>query len=74
MEQEEYSETTGSLARAVPCLPQLVRKYSDAGLVEFKRLSDGTRVYRPSAATRVREILAERLARRGGNRRGPAAA
>ena len=62
----EFSETTGSIARLVPCQPQLVRTYSDAGWVEFRRLADGTRVYRPDAAMRVREIKEQRLARRGG--------
>jgi DNA-binding transcriptional MerR regulator len=71
-EQQEFSETTGSVARAVGCLPQTVRAYSDKGLVEFRRLADGTRVYRPAAVARVREILAEGMARN--TKRKPAAA
>jgi len=74
MESEEFSQTTADLARAVPCSEGLIRKYSDRGLLEHRRVA-GMRVFKPSAATAVREILQQRLARahRTG-RRGPHAA
>jgi DNA-binding transcriptional MerR regulator len=72
MNQQEFSETTGSVARAVGCLPQTVRVYSDKGLVDYRRLADGTRIYQPAAIERVRELLAQGQARN--TKRKPAAA
>jgi len=66
MSEIEYRETTGSVARAAGCLPETVRKFADSGLLDSRRLADGTRVFRADAAARVRAIMAER-------RRGPKA-
>jgi len=65
MTDEFFSETTGSLARKVPCLPATVRKYCDDGLIESRCLPNGTRLFKPTAAEQVRKILAEHLARCG---------
>jgi DNA-binding transcriptional MerR regulator len=59
----EYGETTGSIARGAGCLPETVRRFADTGLIDFRRLADGTRVFRADAAGRVREIMAERRGR-----------
>jgi DNA-binding transcriptional MerR regulator len=62
-----FTETTGSLARKAGVLPETVRAYGDMGLIECKRVANGMRMFRPSAVTQVRRILAERLANRGGH-------
>jgi len=56
----DYPETTGSVARAAGCLPDTVRAYADTGLVEYRRLADGTRVFRADTAEKVRRLMAER--------------
>ncbi len=77
MTTEEFTETSNAIARAVPtqpCDPSTVRFYADQGLIECRRLANGIRLFKPSAALRVEEIRTERLARRGGNHgRGAAA-
>jgi DNA-binding transcriptional MerR regulator len=60
MQDIEYGETTGSVARDAGCLPETVRRFADCGLVDFRRLRDGTRVFRADTAARVREIMAGR--------------
>jgi hypothetical protein len=65
---DQFTETTNTVARAVdpPCDPGTVRDYADQGLIECLRLANGVRLFKPSASERVRQIRAERLARRGG--------
>ena len=67
-EMDDFSETSGSLARKCGVLPETIRAYGDAGLIDCKRLESGVRMFRASAAAQVQKILAERLARRGGKR------
>lgn len=62
---ETYSETTSAIARAADVLPETVRLYSDMGFLEHIRLKSGTRLLKPSAAERVREIYAQRMGNRG---------
>lgn len=64
----ESYDTTGELARQSRVMPTTVRKYADAGWLEFSVASDGTRLFRPGQAERVREILAQRMAQRGRKR------
>jgi DNA-binding transcriptional MerR regulator len=75
---EQFTLTTGAVAREVdpPCDTGTVREYANAGLIECFRLSNGVRLFKPSAAAEVMRIRAERLARRGGDttKRAPAAA
>lgn len=59
----EYSGTTGTVSRDAGCLPETVRKYADEGLIESKRLQNGSRVFRSDAAKQVRQILAQRKGR-----------
>jgi hypothetical protein len=70
-QMEQFTETTNTVARAVdpPCDPGTVRDYADLGLLECLRLANGVRLFKPSAAAKVREIRAQRLARRGGDHR-----
>jgi hypothetical protein len=65
-DKESFSQTTNAIAAAVPCDAGTVRDYCDLGLLEHQRLANGVRLLKPSAAQRVREIRAQRLARRGG--------
>jgi hypothetical protein len=69
MDQENYSETTSAMGRVAGVLPQTVVIYCDLGLLDHIRLANGVRLLKPSAAGRVREIYAERIARRGGSKR-----
>lgn len=62
---ENFSETSNTIAAKVPCDPGTVRDYADAGWLECRRLASGTRLFKPSAVERVRKLRAERLARRG---------
>jgi len=71
---DDFTETTGSLARKAGVLPETIRLYGDTGLIDCRRSATGVRMFRPSAADQVKRILAERLARRGGSQAGPAAA
>jgi DNA-binding transcriptional MerR regulator len=71
---EIFSETTGSVAEAVPCALATVRDYCDWNLIEHLRLPNGMRLLKPSAIEQIRQIRTVRLARRGGNHgRGAAA-
>ncbi len=56
----EYGETTGSVAREAECNQDTVRRYANAGLIDAKRLPDGTRVFRADAAETLRNLLAKR--------------
>jgi len=64
-EATEFTETTTAIARPAQVLPETVRLYANLNLIEHIRLANGTRLFKPSAVQRVREIYAERMARRG---------
>lgn len=64
-----YTETSGAIARAAGVSAPTVRLYTNLGHLECKIVSNGMRLYRPEAAQIVRQILAERLANRGGHKR-----
>jgi hypothetical protein len=70
---ENYTQTSNTIAAKVPCDPSLVRAYADAGWIECRRLASGVRLFKPSAISAVRKLRAERLARRGGRPRVEAA-
>jgi hypothetical protein len=64
--QEQYCETVSTIARLSGCASaEIVRLYADLKLIECIRTDSGLRLFRPSAALKVREIYRERLARRG---------
>jgi len=67
-ENDDFSDTTGALAREAETTPATVRLYTALGLIESRTASNGTRLYRPGTAKQVREILAQRLANRGRRR------
>jgi DNA-binding transcriptional MerR regulator len=61
----EYVDTTSKLARDAEVTQPTVTLYANLGLLDHIRSSNGTRLFRPGQAMRVRQILAERLASRG---------
>jgi DNA-binding transcriptional MerR regulator len=67
--EEPFDVTTGEMARLASVLPDTVRHYSDMELIESRRLSNGSRVFRRSAVAVVQALKAQRLANRGGKRR-----
>jgi DNA-binding transcriptional MerR regulator len=56
MTAENFSETTSSVARQAGVLAETVRLYGKLGLLECLRLPNGIRLFKPSAADRVRKI------------------
>jgi len=62
---ENFSETTNTIAAKVPCDPGTVREYADAGWLECRRLASGIRLFKATAVEQVRKVRAERMARRG---------
>jgi DNA-binding transcriptional MerR regulator len=66
---ENFTETTNPIAARVPCDASTVRDYADAGWVECRRLANGTRLFKPSAAEQIRKLRAQRMAHRGNRRR-----
>lgn len=60
-----YSDTSSALARDSKVTTETVRLYADLKLLDFIVASNGTRLFRSGQAPRVREIYAERMARRG---------
>jgi hypothetical protein len=70
---ENYSETSNTIAAKVPCDASTVRGYADAGWLECRRLASGVRLFKASAVEQVRKLRAERIAHRGGARRAASA-
>jgi DNA-binding transcriptional MerR regulator len=70
---EQFTETTTTLAAFAGCLPETVRLYGKLGLLDSMRLPSGVQLFKRSDAAKVRQIMAERLKRRGGGRRAEAA-
>lgn len=60
-----YTDTTSELARQAGVTQPTIRKYADMGLLEFVVASNGTRLFCPGQADRVRTIYDERMALRG---------
>jgi DNA-binding transcriptional MerR regulator len=69
-ESEQYSETSGTLARLSRVSIDTIRDYADGSLIDCIRLPTGQRLFKRSTAARVREIYRKRMANRGGPR-GP---
>jgi DNA-binding transcriptional MerR regulator len=70
MNLAEYRHTSTSLGRVADLTAETVRLYADNGLIECIRLPNGVRLFTDAAAQRAREIKAQRMANRGGARRG----
>lgn len=65
----DYTDTAGAIARKAGVSVPTVNVYAELGLVDCIRASNGWRLFKPSAADRVREVRDKRLANRGGRRR-----
>jgi DNA-binding transcriptional MerR regulator len=63
--EDVFDETTGTLARAAAVTVPTVQKYADMGLLEYKRASNGIRLFRRGQSARVQQILAQRMGERG---------
>jgi DNA-binding transcriptional MerR regulator len=61
---QDYTETTTKLARDSEKTQPTIRKYADLGLLDFIIASDGTRLFRPGQAAKVKKIYAARMAGR----------
>jgi DNA-binding transcriptional MerR regulator len=65
MNSEEFDRSTSDIAREAGCQADTVRLYADLGLIECKRLANGTRLLRKSAGAEVKAIREKRMANRG---------
>jgi len=65
MTDEIYDQTSGTLARALEVSTVTVNRLADLGLVEFRRASDGTRLFKRGQEPALRKVLLKRLANRG---------
>ncbi len=61
---EIFRRTSGEVAREARVSQPTVRLYAKLGLIPHITASDGTRLFSAEAADRVREIYAQRVARR----------
>jgi DNA-binding transcriptional MerR regulator len=59
-----YTDTSGKLARESETTVPTVNRYAKLGLLDFVVASNGVRLFRSGQASRVREILALRMANR----------
>jgi DNA-binding transcriptional MerR regulator len=69
MNSEEFTETTGSVARLAGCTSATVRRYIALGLVDCAWSADGRRLLPRAAAARVRQVLVHRQANKTRRRR-----
>lgn len=71
MADEVFSKTARAIANRVteitgrPCDQSTVSDYADWGLIEFLRLDNRIKLFKPSVAKEVAKIREKRLARRG---------
>jgi DNA-binding transcriptional MerR regulator len=62
---EDLYELTGTeIARQSGLTTETVRTYARGGLLEFRQLSNGIRVFRRSAVAQAKKIYAANIARR----------
>jgi DNA-binding transcriptional MerR regulator len=66
---ENYTETSGTLARIAEVTVATVNLYSARGLLDFIVASNGIKLFRPGQADRVRQIKAQRTAAKPGRPR-----
>jgi DNA-binding transcriptional MerR regulator len=74
--ETQFTDTSGTLARNAGVTVATISLYAGMGLLEFVRISNGTRLFRVGQAEKVRAIYTERMANRGRGLRhhSPAAA
>jgi DNA-binding transcriptional MerR regulator len=64
----DFCETSGSIARKAETSQNSVQTYARLGLIEFITLENGTRLFKPDAVEKVRELKRQRLANRSRRR------
>ena len=62
---DNFDQTSGSLAREAGTSVPTVNKYADLGVLEYRRASNGTRLFKRGQAEIVRNRVADALAARG---------
>jgi|HubBroStandDraft_4_1064222.scaffolds.fasta_scaffold09481_4 DNA-binding transcriptional MerR regulator len=62
-ESNLFDRTASQVAAESGRTQETVRAYADRNLLECIRLANGTRLFRPDAAERVREIYKQRMRR-----------
>ena len=62
---DHFDVTSGTLAREAGTSVVTVNRKADAGLLEFRRASDGTRLFRRGQEAHLRQLLAQNRANRG---------
>ena len=67
-----FTDTSSALAREAHVTPQTIMLYARLGLLRFVKASNGTRLFAPGQATKVRKLCAQRMAARG-RKKGAAA-
>ena len=65
----QYTDTSGTLAKASDTTGTTVNAYANLGLLDFVTASNGTRLFRTGQADMVRRLKAERSAHRPGRPR-----
>jgi len=60
----EHTDTTSKLARDSEMTQPTIRKYAELGYLDFIVASDGTRLFKPGQAAKVKKIHAARMAGR----------
>ena len=60
-----YTDTSGRLAKDSDTSVPTISLYARMGLLDYVVASNGVKLFRAGQAPRVREILRERMARRG---------
>jgi DNA-binding transcriptional MerR regulator len=62
--QDLYELTGTEVARQSGVTTETIRTYARGGLLEFRQLSNGIRVFQRSAIVQARKIYAQNIARR----------
>ena len=63
--RNNYTDTTGSLARDAGVAQPTVRQYANEQLLDFVMSATGTRLFKAGQAPLVRQLYTARIARRG---------
>jgi DNA-binding transcriptional MerR regulator len=67
--QDNYSDTSGTLARAGGVTISTVNLYADLGLLDFIVASNGIKLFKPGQGERVRQIKTRRTSLKPGRPR-----
>ena len=65
MMNEVFDQTGTDIARHSGLTVETIRTYARAGLLEFRTLHNGVRLFQKSAAARAKKLCAQNIKRRG---------